>query len=505
MATPNKNLDVPATGGNTNVWGSSVLNPNFVKIDTIVGGTQAVSITAANVTLSASEALNLRYACTGALTGNRVLIFPASVGGFWIIKNGCTGAFTLSARSGAGAAIVIPQGATSFVTSDGTAMEFADSAAGGGQSAYAVDTGAADAYVVTPPVAVALKAGATVWWTATNANTGACTLAASGTAATAIKTIAGADPIAGAIAAGGLYVSTFSGTSWLTIGLGAANFGLYSADAGAGAGPTLSLDRNSASPAASDVLGEIPFKGRDSETGTNTYARAYGVIIDPTAASEDGEFRVDTVVAGTEANRLRVGAGAYTPNATGGDKGVDTINAQMLYNDGIPVGALSTLTAAASLTLDSPTLSPGIYDICFTNIRLATAGNPFAIRFSVGGVFISTASYNAQRSIASNTTFTGAGTGSGGATAAEIRAAANASSAASAAISGSATFIIGGAVAGATTIGGSLSYIDNGGAWTDVLRFSGRNTTASQIDGIRFLDPTPGNLTSGTITIFRRA
>lgn len=500
MTTPNKALSTPATGALNGAWGP-VLNANFTAIDAVVGGTQAVAITVANVTLSASEALNLRYACTGALTGNRVLIFPASVGGFWVIDNQCSGAFTLSARSGAGAAIVIPQGGTSFVTSDGTTMQFADSNAATGQSSYAVDTGAADVYVITPPQAVTLKAGTTVFWRPTNTNTGACTLAASGTAATAIKTLAGADPIAGALADDGVYISTYDGTVWRTAGLGAANFGLYSADAGAAAGPTHDLFRDSATPAASDVLGEIPFRGRDSGAGINTYARAYAVITDPTAASEDGEFRIDTVVAGTEANRVRIGAGFYTPNATGGDKGVDTVNAQALYNDGIPVGALVTLTAAASLTLDYPSLVPGLYDIYFNNIVLATSGNPFVVRLSAAAVFLTANySYQVNAGVGSSGSFVGTDALANGASILVLSSGGNT---AAANISGRATLIVGGATAGGTSINGVVNFVSSTGSFVETT-FGGRNTTASQIDGIRFLDPTPGNLTSGSISIFRR-
>lgn len=501
MATPNKGLATPARGTFANTWDVPV-NGNFTILDTVVGGTQAVSITAANVTLSSSEALNLRYACTGALTGNRVLIFPASVGGLWIINNACTGAFTLSARSGAGSAIVIPQGGTSLVTSDGTTMQFADSASASGQAAYAVDTGVADVYVITTPLGISLKAGITVIWRPTNVNTGASTLAVDGTAATAIKTLAGADPIGGALADDGVYISTYDGTVWRTAGLGAGNFGLYSADAGASAGPTLDLFRSSASPAASDTLGEIPFRGRDSGAGTNTYARAYAVITDPTAASEDGELRFDTVVAGTEANRLRLGAGLYTPNATGGDKGIDTINASELYHGGIPVGALVTLTATASPSLDYTALVPGIYDIYFKNIRVAAFGNSFAVRFAVSGVFL-TANYSYQLNLGAGASgsFAGSGTLSNGAS---VLIASPLDNTAQSHVTGSATLIVGGAVAQATAINGMVNTILTSGNFAEIT-FGGRNTTASQIDGIQFLDPLGGNLTSGDVVIFRRA
>lgn len=110
---------------------------------------------------------------------------------------------------------------------------------------------------------------------------------------------------------------------------------IQSTDDGATVGPTLVLDRDSASPAASDLIGLVQYLGEDSAGNDEEYAGAFGKIIDPTSTSEDGEYIVRTVVAGTLANRLHVGAGAYTSGATGGDKGANTINASAVYDDGV--------------------------------------------------------------------------------------------------------------------------------------------------------------------------
>jgi hypothetical protein len=109
-----------------------------------------------------------------------------------------------------------------------------------------------------------------------------------------------------------------------------------STDAGASVGPTLEVYRNSASPAASDSIGEVLFTGKDSADNKQAYANIYGSIIDPTSTSEDGAIVVQTVVAGTLAPRVGIGQGLYTANATGGDKGADTINATEFYKNGAP-------------------------------------------------------------------------------------------------------------------------------------------------------------------------
>jgi len=119
---------------------------------------------------------------------------------------------------------------------------------------------------------------------------------------------------------------------------------LQSTDAGATVGPTLILDRNSASPAAADVLGAIPFKGRDSGAGTDTYAQIQAEIVDATATSEDGKLAFQTAVAGTLATRGYAQNGLVWGSATGGDQGAGTINAVGIYDDGV------LLTPAAAAT-----------------------------------------------------------------------------------------------------------------------------------------------------------
>jgi hypothetical protein len=77
-----------------------------------------------------------------------------------------------------------------------------------------------------------------------------------------------------------------------------------STDAGAAAAPYLDLYRESASPAASDQIGEVKFSGEDSAGNKQLYARIYGQIADPTSTSEDGQIRFSTMKAGTETLHL---------------------------------------------------------------------------------------------------------------------------------------------------------------------------------------------------------
>lgn len=111
-----------------------------------------------------------------------------------------------------------------------------------------------------------------------------------------------------------------------------ATFTLYSSDAGATEAPVLDIYRDSASPAASDVIGAINFKGEDSAGNTETYVKERAVIVDPTSTSENARYEVQTVEAGTLATRLSVGgAGGGVAVGTATDQGIGTMAVQTGY------------------------------------------------------------------------------------------------------------------------------------------------------------------------------
>ena len=65
-------------------------------------------------------------------------------------------------------------------------------------------------------------------------------------------------------------------------------FTLVSTNAGDLAGPTLQFIRDSASPAAEDVMGKIAFRGRDAGGNSHLYAAIQSEINDVTGGGEDG-------------------------------------------------------------------------------------------------------------------------------------------------------------------------------------------------------------------------
>jgi hypothetical protein len=109
-------------------------------------------------------------------------------------------------------------------------------------------------------------------------------------------------------------------------------------DNGAGTGPVIVLDRNSATPAAADGLGRLSFDGRDSGGNGTTYAFIDAVVLDPSDASEDGHIRMIPTVNGAVSVALQVGNGVQVGSPTGGYQGAGTLNLDnALFRDGTQV------------------------------------------------------------------------------------------------------------------------------------------------------------------------
>lgn len=279
---------------------------------------------------------------------------------------------------------------------------------------------------------------------------------------------------------------------------------ITSTDASAYPGPTIDLHRDSASPTASDEIGEITFSGEESGSAKQTFARIYGEIIDPTAASEDGRLHFETVVAGTEASRAYVQHGLVVGAATDGDKGDGTINAVALYEQGVrakPWPVLATLTASSSAELDftdtDSTLYAGYY--CkIESIRPATDNTSLEWLVSTdgGSNFITTGTYaNVILSADSATPASGSSVTSSAPALAQ-----NVGNVAGEGISGFVVITSGGAVAHGTKLNGTVGFITAAGA-AKISNPTASNSTATAVDAFRFRIGS-GNIASGTIRIY---
>jgi hypothetical protein len=123
---------------------------------------------------------------------------------------------------------------------------------------------------------------------------------------------------------------------------------LTSTDAGATAAPLLDLYRDSASPAASDTLGEIEFNGEDSAGNKQTYGVIHASILSPTSTAEQGQLHFETATAGALTEKMIIGTTNLVINEIGAIYNVriegDT-DANLFYTDAtnsrVGVGTIS--------------------------------------------------------------------------------------------------------------------------------------------------------------------
>jgi len=116
--TTNKTLTLP--NYNDQNW-NTPLNNDFTIVDQCLGSTIQPSNVSNVYTLSSTDIQNLRINVTGTLTANGTVTIPATYGGFWIVANNTTGAFTLNVKTTSGTNLVqVQQGYYTLVYSDGT-------------------------------------------------------------------------------------------------------------------------------------------------------------------------------------------------------------------------------------------------------------------------------------------------------------------------------------------------------------------------------------------------
>lgn len=116
------------------------------------------------------------------------------------------------------------------------------------------------------------------------------------------------------------------------------NISVTSTDGSSDYGPSLTLYRNSSSPAANDQIAQVNFEANTTGIIRSTLATIRTDIVDPSSGSEDGRVTFSTKIAGSLGDRFYLGGGIYGSSAVGGDKGLGTINASFLYKDGQLVG-----------------------------------------------------------------------------------------------------------------------------------------------------------------------
>jgi hypothetical protein len=108
-------LELMGTGDQSDTWGTTMDN-QLTLIENAIAKNQAISITGGTTTLSTSngaddQSRSLCIDATGVLVSNGVIIVP-SKSKMYMVRNGTSGAFTLTVKTAAGTGVAIPQTST---------------------------------------------------------------------------------------------------------------------------------------------------------------------------------------------------------------------------------------------------------------------------------------------------------------------------------------------------------------------------------------------------------
>ena len=174
-----------------------------------------------------------------------------------------------------------------------------------------------------------------------------------------------------------------------------------STDALATAAPDIVFYRNSASPAASDSLGNIVFRGKNSAAVAKDYAGIYTGITSPTSSSESGYMTLNTMSAGTLTERVRIREDGNIGIGYAGSAGVAlAINKSLAA--ATSYGILSSPVAQTGvLTFISSITNPSVANTAFT---IGTMAHYWAYQGTIG----SAATVSNQYGFASDTNLIGA-------------------------------------------------------------------------------------------------
>ena len=141
---------------------------------------------------------------------------------------------------------------------------------------------------------------------------------------------------------------TSSAGATITTADNTAQLTLKSTDADASVGPVLKLQRDSSSPAASDIIGQILFHGEDNAGNDQEYARITTSIRNPAHLSEASNFTIETQKAGDKVSRLKMNENEAVFNEDSKDidfRVESNGNANMLFvdagNDKVGIGTNS--------------------------------------------------------------------------------------------------------------------------------------------------------------------
>ena len=123
--TTNLRLEKQTSGSNSGTWGDTLNEKVFDMIDQAVGGNASITLSSSNHALTTNDGLTDEARSpvinlTGTLSANVEVQCPDSVVKTYIVVNSTSVAYTVTFKTVSGSGVVIPQGDTMIIVSNGT-------------------------------------------------------------------------------------------------------------------------------------------------------------------------------------------------------------------------------------------------------------------------------------------------------------------------------------------------------------------------------------------------
>ena len=186
---------------------------------------------------------------------------------------------------------------------------------------------------------------------------------------------------------------------------------IQSTDGGATVAPDLKLYRNSPSPAANDVLGQVLFSGEDDASQKINYASITGFAVDVASAQPDGAIVFNCLRNGTSAPYFDIGklvsgvrAMTVNPNALDNDFYIKTVNQSEAFKMD---GSADTATFNVPVTIIVDDLD-GALTVESTDSTTGTNSSPDIFvksAKSADGDYLGAIYFQGQNSVAANTSY----------------------------------------------------------------------------------------------------
>lgn len=382
-------IQLIGTGDQSGVWGTSTNTNLGTLIEQAITGVQSITLSGSTYTLTSyngisDEARNAVLSFTGSLSANCTVYAPA-YNKVYIVKNGTTGGQTITMSVGAGSTIVIPNGQTYIVYTDGSNFY---SASNYTSSNVAITGGTIDGTVIggTTPANGSFY-DLTAYNTATfGVSNAARTVTFTSASPTVVTVASGTRPITNAqvtfTSSGTLPSGITAGVTYYVVPINSTQFNLSSTSGGAanintlstGTG-TISMVTNSSvtfNTSTANVPNNLTFSGTGAITLPN------GTTAQQPGSSINGMIRYNTSILSFEGYTN----GVWTPLGTSNTTTLGFWQNKQLISVTQAISSGYSATSAGPITLSPPIApqtvtitiaSPGVFTVPTTALPAGTS------------------------------------------------------------------------------------------------------------------------------------